>query len=144
AGDARRGQHRAEQRHQDFLGRRGRVDAADPDRLDLRHELQAHARARLVVRLSVRLRADGARGRAALLFLQVEEVAVAPMSEAPPRIRVVNPNSNEAVTRGLDEALAPLRFVNGPEIVCSTLSEGPFGVETQADVESVVLPLRRL
>jgi allantoin racemase len=66
------------------------------------------------------------------------------MSEAPPRIRVVNPNSNEAVTRGLDEALAPLRFANGPEIVCSTLAEGPFGVETQADVESVVLPLRRL
>jgi allantoin racemase len=67
-----------------------------------------------------------------------------PMSEAPPRIRVVNPNSNEAVTRGLDAALAPLRFANGPEIVCSTLAEGPFGVETQADVESVVLPLRRL
>jgi Asp/Glu/hydantoin racemase len=66
------------------------------------------------------------------------------MSEAPPRIRVVNPNSNEAVTRGLDAAVAPLRFANGPEIVCSTLAEGPFGVETQADVEIVVMPLRRL
>jgi len=66
------------------------------------------------------------------------------MSEAAPRIRVVNPNSNEVVTRGLEEALAPLRFADGPEIVCSTLAEGPFGVETQADVESVVLPLRRL
>jgi allantoin racemase len=55
------------------------------------------------------------------------------------RIRVVNPNSNEAVTRGLDAALDPLRFVNGPEIVCSTLAEGPFGIETQADVESGVL-----
>jgi allantoin racemase len=60
------------------------------------------------------------------------------------RIRVVNPNSNEAVTRGLDAALDPLRFVNGPEIVCSTLAEGPFGIETQADVESVVMPLRRM
>ena len=41
------------------------------------------------------------------------------MSEAPTRILVVNPNSNEAVTRGLDAALEPLRFANGPEIVCS-------------------------
>src|SRR5262245_25666745 len=61
-----------------------------------------------------------------------------------PRIRVINPNSNEVVTRGIDAALAPLRFSDGPEIVCSTLPEGPFGVETQADVESVTLPLRRL
>ncbi len=60
------------------------------------------------------------------------------------RIRVVNPNSNETVTRNLDAALDALRFENGPEVVCSTLAEGPFGIETQADVESVVLPLRRL
>lgn len=61
-----------------------------------------------------------------------------------PRIRVINPNSNEAVTRGIDEAVQPLRFEGGPEIVCSTLAEGPFGVETQEHVESVALPLRRL
>ena len=66
------------------------------------------------------------------------------MSDSPPRIRVINPNSNEDVTRGLDAALEPLRFPNGPEIVCSTLAEGPFGIETQADVESVVMPLRRM
>ena len=60
------------------------------------------------------------------------------------RIRVVNPNSNETVTRNLDAALDALRFEDGPEIVCSTLAEGPFGIETQADVESVVLPLRHL
>src|SRR5437660_7104900 len=66
------------------------------------------------------------------------------MSDPPPRIRVVNPNSKEDVTRGLDAALEPLRFANGPEIVCSTLPEGPFGIETQVDVESVVMPLRRL
>ena len=66
------------------------------------------------------------------------------MTASPRRIRVINPNSNEDVTRGLDEAVAPLRFANGPEIVCSTLAEGPFGIETQADVESVVMPLRRL
>src|SRR5258708_19616743 len=61
-----------------------------------------------------------------------------------PRIRVINPNSNENVTRGIDEAVQPLRFDGGPEIVCSTLAEGPFGVETQEHVESVTLPLRRL
>ena len=59
------------------------------------------------------------------------------------RIVVVNPNSNEAVTRGLDEALRPLAFAAGPEIVCTTLAEGPYGIETQADVESVAMPLRR-
>ena len=60
------------------------------------------------------------------------------------RIRVVNPNSNETITQAVDEAVAPLRFTDGPEIVCDTLAEGPFGIETQADAEQVVLPLRRL
>ena len=61
-----------------------------------------------------------------------------------PRILVINPNSNDAVTRGLDAALAPLRFPEGPLIECLTLAEGPFGIETQADAESVTMPLRRL
>ncbi len=60
------------------------------------------------------------------------------------RIVVINPNSNEAVTRGIDEALRPLAFADGPEIICTTLAEGPYGIETQADVESVTMPLRRL
>jgi Asp/Glu/hydantoin racemase len=60
------------------------------------------------------------------------------------RIHVINPNSNDAVTRGLDAALEPLRFAGGPELLCSTLPDGPFGIETQVDVESVVMPLRRL
>lgn len=66
------------------------------------------------------------------------------MSARPARILVINPNSNAIVTRGLDEALAPLRFAGGPEIVCRTLEEGPIGIETQAHVESVTLPLSRL
>ncbi len=66
------------------------------------------------------------------------------MGEARQRILVVNPNSNDAVTRGIDVALEPLRFASGPEITCMTLAEGPFGVETQADVEAVALPLARL
>jgi Asp/Glu/hydantoin racemase len=60
------------------------------------------------------------------------------------RIRVVNPNSNQRVTENIDAALGPLRFEHGPEIVCCTLAEGPFGIESEADVEIVVLPLRRL
>src|SRR5205085_3549628 len=55
-----------------------------------------------------------------------------------------NPNSNEGVTRAIDDAIEPLRFAGGPEIVCSTVPEGPFGIETQADVECVTMPLRRL
>ena len=60
-----------------------------------------------------------------------------------PRILVINPNSNEAVTEGLRQAVKPLTYADGPEIVCETLSEGPFGIETQEHVESVALPLRR-
>ena len=60
------------------------------------------------------------------------------------RILVINPNANDAVTRGLDDALAPFVFPGGPRIECRTLAEGPFGIESQADVESVAMPLRRL
>ncbi len=66
------------------------------------------------------------------------------MNASRARIRVVNPNSNETVTCNLDATLESFRFDNGPEIVCSTLAEGPYGIETQADVESVAMPLRRL
>jgi allantoin racemase len=59
-------------------------------------------------------------------------------------ILVINPNSNPAVTAGLDAALATLRLADGPSIRCATLAGGPFGIETQKDVEQVTLPLRRL
>jgi allantoin racemase len=61
-----------------------------------------------------------------------------------PRILVINPNSNVIVTKGLEVALQPLDFPDGPEIVCATLDNGPYGVESQADVDSVTMPLRRL
>jgi len=60
------------------------------------------------------------------------------------RILVVNPNSNEVVTQGLATALAAIEFGDGPQILCQTLKEGPYGIETQEDVESVTLPLRNL
>ena len=60
------------------------------------------------------------------------------------RIVVINPNSSEGVTAAIDRAVAPLRMAGGPEIACVTLREGPPGIETQAHVEQVVQPLRRL
>jgi allantoin racemase len=61
----------------------------------------------------------------------------------PDRIVVINPNSTEAVTQAIDEAMAPLRLTGGPEIVCRTLREGPPGVESQRDADSVIAPLCR-
>jgi allantoin racemase len=57
------------------------------------------------------------------------------------RILVINPNSTETVTQGIDAAMAPLRIPGGPAIECVTLKEGPPGIETQAHVESVVAPV---
>lgn len=57
------------------------------------------------------------------------------------RMLVINPNSTEAVTRGIDEACAPLRMPGGPAIDCVTLKEGPPGIETQRHVDGVISPL---
>ena len=66
------------------------------------------------------------------------------MSSKPGPILVINPNSNQSVTDGLDAALDPFRHAGAPEIECVTMESGPFGIESQADMESVVLPLRDL
>src|SRR5262245_35178431 len=63
---------------------------------------------------------------------------VRPMSE---RILVINPNSSETVTQGIDAAMEPLRMPGGPAIECVTLKEGPPGIESQAHVEQVVAPI---
>jgi allantoin racemase len=60
------------------------------------------------------------------------------------KILVINPNSTEAVTRGIDEACAPLRMSGGPGIDVATLKEGPPGIETQQHVDGVVAPLINL
>ena len=62
----------------------------------------------------------------------------------PDRILVINPNSTDAVTQGIDDAMAPLRIPGGPEIRCVTLAEGPPAVESQSDADRVILPLCRL
>ena len=56
-------------------------------------------------------------------------------------ILVINPNSTESVTDGISAALAPLRFIDGPEITCVTLRQGPPAIESDADVAAVVEPL---
>ncbi|MFU1479080.1 aspartate/glutamate racemase family protein [Roseovarius sp. C7] len=62
----------------------------------------------------------------------------------PGPILVINPNSNGHVTDGLVDALAPFETTHGPAIECLTLAEGPFGIQSQIDSDSVILPLTRL
>jgi Asp/Glu/hydantoin racemase len=59
-------------------------------------------------------------------------------------IVVINPNSTEEVTRGIDGALDPLRLEDGPPLECVTLKEGPPGIESQAHADAVVAPLCEL
>ena len=66
------------------------------------------------------------------------------MSIEKPQILVINPNSNETVTEVMAKELQSFNFSDGPEIVCVSLTQGPFGIESQADVESVKLPLRNM
>ncbi|MEM7429219.1 MAG: aspartate/glutamate racemase family protein [Pseudomonadota bacterium] len=59
-------------------------------------------------------------------------------------ILVINPNSNQAVTDGMDAALEPLCLPGAPKFECITLQDGPFGIESQADIEQVTIPLRNM
>ncbi len=61
-----------------------------------------------------------------------------------PQILVINPNSNQDVKKGMAKELQSFNFSDGPEIICEELPQGPFGIESQADVESVKLPLRNI
>lgn len=62
----------------------------------------------------------------------------------PHRILVINPNSTEAVTRGLDAAMECHRAGGNAVIDCVTLKEGPPGIENQQHVDGVVAPLMNL
>src|SRR3546814_10959067 len=66
----------AECHHQDLLGRRRRLPAADPHRLDLRHELPIHAGAVLALWLSSGDRSHGDLGGAALSLFQAARLAL--------------------------------------------------------------------
>jgi Asp/Glu/hydantoin racemase len=53
---------------------------------------------------------------------------------------VLNPNSSERVTQGIDRAVEPLRAWGTP-IRCLTLADGPPGIETEAQAQRTVPPL---
>lgn len=59
------------------------------------------------------------------------------------KIFVLNPNSSQVVTDGIDAAMASLRIPGGPEIHCMTLAEGPPGIQSQRDIDQLVSPLCR-
>ena len=56
---------------------------------------------------------------------------------------VINPNSSETVTQGIDRAIDPLRAWGTP-IRCLTLAEGPPGIESQAQADLTIAPMLRL
>jgi allantoin racemase len=58
-------------------------------------------------------------------------------------VYVINPNSSQAVTAAIDSAVAPLRSTDGPSIVCLSLAEGPSGIQSQRDVDGVIMPILR-
>lgn len=59
------------------------------------------------------------------------------------RILVLNPNSSIAMTQSIDRSIEALRFSGGPRVDVDRLAGSPEGIETQADVESVVVPVVR-
>lgn len=56
---------------------------------------------------------------------------------------VINPNSSQTVTAGIDRAMEPLRRFGTP-IRCLTLAEGPPGIEDQAQADLTIAPMLAL
>ena len=56
---------------------------------------------------------------------------------------VINPNASEAVTRGIDRAMFPLRSL-GVTIRCVTLAGGPPAIESQRDADRAIAPMLKL
>lgn len=56
---------------------------------------------------------------------------------------VINPNSSQTVTDGIDAALDPLRGFGTP-IRCLTLAEGPAGIESQMQADLTIAPMLAL
>lgn len=52
-------------------------------------------------------------------------------------VLVINPNSNVAVTRAVDAAIDSFRRPNELDIDCVTLEHGPFGIESEDDIQAV-------
>lgn len=56
-------------------------------------------------------------------------------------IHILNPNSSAVVTAGIDRAVDGMRAASPVPILCHSLPEGPPGIETQAHIDGVVVPL---
>lgn len=56
---------------------------------------------------------------------------------------VINPNSSQTVTDGIDAAIDPLRAFGTP-IRCLTLAEGPPGIESQRQADLTIAPMLQL
>ncbi|WP_108837163.1 aspartate/glutamate racemase family protein [Tateyamaria sp. Alg231-49] len=56
---------------------------------------------------------------------------------------VINPNSSQAVTDGIDAAVDPLRRFGIP-IRCLTLAQGPPGIESQRQADLTIAPMLAL
>lgn len=56
---------------------------------------------------------------------------------------VINPNSSQTVTDGIDAAIDPLRSFRVP-IRCLTLTEGPPGIESQLQADLTIAPMLSL
>ena len=56
---------------------------------------------------------------------------------------IINPNSSQMVTDGIDAAVGPLRRFGTP-IRCLTLAEGPAGIESQMQADLTIAPMLRL
>ena len=56
---------------------------------------------------------------------------------------VINPNSSQTVTEGIDAAVDPLRRFGIP-IRCLTLAEGPPGIENQRQADLTIAPMLAL
>lgn len=56
---------------------------------------------------------------------------------------IINPNSSQTVTDGIDAAIEPLRRFGTP-IRCLTLAEGPPGIESQKQADLTIAPMLTL
>ena len=56
---------------------------------------------------------------------------------------IINPNSSQTVTDGIDRAVDPLRRFGVP-IRCLTLAEGPPGIESQKQADLTIAPMLQL
>ncbi|MCJ8325273.1 MAG: Asp/Glu racemase [Rhizobiales bacterium] len=61
--------------------------------------------------------------------------------QKPQQIIIINPNSSQKVTDGIDDAINDMRGFSVADISCHRLVAGPEYIETQAHVDGVVTPM---